>query len=85
MRFANMLGCQWWEPSMICWGLGCIVIALTMIPLGFIPFGVAVPALSLALIGLGMINLDGAAAALGVAFALATGWLLAASLSSMPI
>ena len=20
MRFANMLGCQWWEPSMICWG-----------------------------------------------------------------
>lgn len=72
-------------PMMVGWGLGCMVIAVTMIPLGFIPFGVAVPSLSLALIGLGMINLDGAAAALGVACALATGWLLAATLNSVPI
>ena len=21
-RFANLWGCQWWHPSMICWGLG---------------------------------------------------------------
>ncbi len=29
MRFANMLGCQWWEPSMICWGLGGLGVGLT--------------------------------------------------------
>ncbi|MGH7333095.1 MAG: molybdopterin-dependent oxidoreductase, partial [Candidatus Rokuibacteriota bacterium] len=21
-RFANLYGCQWWNPTMICWGLG---------------------------------------------------------------
>ncbi|MCC7412380.1 MAG: molybdopterin-dependent oxidoreductase [Gammaproteobacteria bacterium] len=29
LRFANMAGCQWWESSMICWGLGGFGIALT--------------------------------------------------------
>jgi len=29
LRFANMWGCQWWEPSMICWGLGGFGTALT--------------------------------------------------------
>ncbi len=29
MRFANMLGCQWWDPSMICWGLGGLGVGLT--------------------------------------------------------
>ncbi len=29
MRFANMLGAQWWEGSMICWGLGGFGIGLT--------------------------------------------------------
>lgn len=29
MRFANMWGCQWWEPSMICWGLGGLGVGLT--------------------------------------------------------
>lgn len=29
MRLANMAGCQWWDPSMICWGLGGFGIGLT--------------------------------------------------------
>ena len=29
MRFANLYGCQWWEPSMICWGLGGLGVGLT--------------------------------------------------------
>lgn len=29
MRRANMAGCQWWDPSMICWGLGGFGIGLT--------------------------------------------------------
>jgi anaerobic selenocysteine-containing dehydrogenase len=28
-RFANLYGCQWWHPSMICWGLGGFGIGLT--------------------------------------------------------
>ena len=28
-RFANFYGCQWWNPSMICWGLGGFGIGLT--------------------------------------------------------
>ncbi len=28
-RFANFYGCQWWQPSMICWGLGGFGIGLT--------------------------------------------------------
>jgi len=28
-RFANFYGCQWWSPSMICWGLGAFGIGLT--------------------------------------------------------
>ena len=28
-RFANVYGCQWWHPSMICWGLGGFGIGLT--------------------------------------------------------
>jgi len=29
LRFANMLGAQWWEGSMICWGLGGFGVGLT--------------------------------------------------------
>jgi anaerobic selenocysteine-containing dehydrogenase len=29
LRFANMAGCQWWDPSMICWGLGAFGAGLT--------------------------------------------------------
>ena len=29
LRFANMFGCQGWDPSMICWGLGGLGIGLT--------------------------------------------------------
>lgn len=29
LRFANFYGCQWWNPSMICWGLGAFGIGLT--------------------------------------------------------
>jgi len=28
-RFANFYGCQWWNPSMICWGLGAFGLGLT--------------------------------------------------------
>lgn len=28
-RFANLWGCQWWHPTMICWGLGAIGAAIT--------------------------------------------------------
>jgi anaerobic selenocysteine-containing dehydrogenase len=28
-RFANLHGCQWWHPSMICWGLGGFGLGLT--------------------------------------------------------
>jgi len=28
-RFANLYGCQWWSPSMICWGLGGFGLGLT--------------------------------------------------------
>ena len=28
-RFANLYGCQWWNPTMICWGLGAFGIGLT--------------------------------------------------------
>ena len=28
-RFANLYGCQWWNPSMICWGLGGFGVGLT--------------------------------------------------------
>ena len=28
-RFSNLYGCQWWNPSMICWGLGAFGLGLT--------------------------------------------------------
>jgi anaerobic selenocysteine-containing dehydrogenase len=28
-RFANFYGCQWWNPTMICWGLGGFGLGLT--------------------------------------------------------
>ena len=28
-RFANLWGCQWWNPTMICWGLGAFGLGLT--------------------------------------------------------
>ena len=28
-RFANLYGCQWWNPTMICWGLGGFGLGLT--------------------------------------------------------
>jgi anaerobic selenocysteine-containing dehydrogenase len=28
-RFANLWGCQWWHPTMVCWGLGGVGVALT--------------------------------------------------------
>ena len=28
-RFANLYGCQWWSPTMICWGLGAYGLGLT--------------------------------------------------------
>jgi anaerobic selenocysteine-containing dehydrogenase len=31
-RFANMLGAQWWMPSIVCWGLGGFGVWLTGLP-----------------------------------------------------
>ena len=28
-RFANFYGCQWWNPTMICWGLGAFGLGVT--------------------------------------------------------
>ena len=28
-RFANCYGCQWWNPTMICWGLGAFGLGVT--------------------------------------------------------
>ena len=28
-RFANLYGCQWWSPAIICWGLGAFGLGLT--------------------------------------------------------
>src|SRR5947208_931136 len=28
-RFANLCGCQWWNPNLICWGLGAFGLGLT--------------------------------------------------------
>ena len=28
-RFANLYGCQWWHPQMICWGLGGFGVGMT--------------------------------------------------------
>jgi anaerobic selenocysteine-containing dehydrogenase len=28
-RFANLWGCQWWHPTMICWGLGAVGAAIS--------------------------------------------------------
>ncbi len=28
-RFANFFGCQWWNPTIICWGLGAFGLGLT--------------------------------------------------------
>jgi anaerobic selenocysteine-containing dehydrogenase len=28
-RFANLYGCQWWSPTIICWGLGAFGLGLT--------------------------------------------------------
>ncbi|HXH83455.1 MAG TPA: molybdopterin-dependent oxidoreductase, partial [Candidatus Tectomicrobia bacterium] len=28
-RFANLWGCQWWNPTMVCWGLGGFGLGLT--------------------------------------------------------
>src|SRR5215831_3776777 len=28
-RFANVYGCQWWSPTIICWGLGAFGLGLT--------------------------------------------------------
>jgi anaerobic selenocysteine-containing dehydrogenase len=28
-RFANFYGCQWWSPTMICWGLGAFGLGVT--------------------------------------------------------
>ncbi len=64
------------------WALACILIALTMLPLGFVPFGAAVPALALAIIGLGLMSLDGVLVLAGVAVSGAAFWLGLATLDA---
>lgn len=79
------LGVIFEGPMAWIWSLICIAIALTMLPLGFVPFGVAIPAASLALIGLGLMNSDGVAALAGVALALAAGWVGFTAIDSLPV
>lgn len=79
------LGMLFEGPMPWIWSLCCILIAVTMLPLGFVPFGVAIPAASLALIGLGLMNSDGLAALAGIALAVAAGWAGFAALDSLPV
>ncbi len=64
------------------WALACILIALTMLPLGFVPFGAAVPALALAIIGLGLMSADGVLVLAGVAVSGGAFWLGLATLDA---
>jgi len=53
-----------------------IVLALSMIPLGLIPFAVMAPAAALLAMGLALTARDGALAIVGFGFAAGTGWLV---------
>ncbi|MGP1398002.1 MAG: exopolysaccharide biosynthesis protein [Inquilinaceae bacterium] len=55
----------------------CIALAATMYPLALVPFGVAVPGLAIAMLGLGLTAKDGALIVIGFALAAITGWLTA--------
>lgn len=62
------------------WAVTCILISLTMIPLGFVPFGAAIPALSIAIIGLGLMAADGVVVLAGAAVSGAAFWIGVATL-----
>lgn len=55
----------------------CIALAATMYPLALVPFGVAVPGLAIAMLGLGLTAKDGALIVIGFALAAIAGWLTA--------
>lgn len=57
-----------------------IGLALSMFPLGFVPFGVMLPAVGLVMLGLAMTARDGVLAIVGVAASIASGYLVAVSL-----
>ena len=57
------------------WAVACILIALTMLPLGFVPFAAAIPALALAIIGLGLMSADGVLVLAGVGVSAAAFWI----------
>lgn len=55
----------------------CIALAAAMYPLALVPFGVIVPGLAVAMLGLGLTAKDGALIVIGFALAAVAGWLTA--------
>lgn len=50
----------------------CMLLGVSFVPLGFIPFAVAIPGVAMMLLGLALIARDGLAASIGLAFAAGT-------------
>lgn len=63
--------------------LFCFAIAVSMLPLGFVPFAVAVPALALAFLGLGLMNSDGVLVLIAIAIAGGAAWLGSATIGAV--
>lgn len=50
----------------------CMLLGVSLVPLGFIPFAVAIPGMAMMLLGLALIARDGLAASIGLLFAAGT-------------
>lgn len=66
------------RPMRIFAASSIIFLSLTMIPLEFIPFGVAVPGAAITAFGLAIVARDGLLMMIALGFVAGTGWLLAA-------
>lgn len=67
------------RPMRVFAAAAIIFLSLTMIPLEFIPFGVAVPAAAIAAFGLAIVARDGLVMMIALAFVGGTGWLMASA------
>ncbi len=64
------------RPMRVFAAAAIILLSLAMIPLEFIPFGVAVPAAAIAAFGLAIVARDGLVMLIALAFVGGTGWLM---------
>ncbi len=58
-----------------------IVLSVSMVPLEFVPFAVAIPGAAIAALGMGLATRDGLLVLLGLVLCGGTGWIIYASLS----